>query len=247
MGVLKAGVLDPRDIWLDQEAMATACTDRILDLIATLRLGEGDRLPGERELAAQLGFSRNTVRESLVTLAALNRVDIRKRSGCYLLSAMPPTPWQHLHAKADPAAAIDALRAIGPYLAAHAAKRCVPEQARRLETVTARMGRYLVNRDAAQTAREYVTFFVVLSALAGNPYLDLLMKEIAAARGLLDHAVGMDKAGVEAFFALHVSLLQAIQNRDARRAQPLAAHGLDAFTAMLGHHGERTEPRENEA
>ena len=106
--------------------MATACADRILDLIATLRLGEGGRPPGERELAAQLGFSRNTVRESLVTLAALNRVDIRKRSGCYLLSAMPPTPWQHLHAKDDPAAA----------------KRCVPEQARRLETVTAMLGHH---------------------------------------------------------------------------------------------------------
>jgi DNA-binding FadR family transcriptional regulator len=224
--------------------MAAACTDRILDLVATLRLGEGDRLPGERELAAHLGFSRNTVRESLIDLAARGQVEIRKRSGCYLLSATPPPPWQSLHA--DVEGAIDALRAVGPHLAARAARNCPPEQTRRLETVTARLGRYLVNRDATQTAREYVTFFVVLAAQAGNPYLELLIKEIAAARPHLSRVVGMDKAGVEAFFALHVSLLQAIQNHDARRALPLAAHGLDAFAAMLGH-GAHAEAQEHVA
>lgn len=225
--------------------MANACTDRIVELVETLGLGEGDRLPGERELAAELGYSRNTVRESLVALAAQGRVEIRRRSGCYLRAAAPPTPWQHLHTKADSFAAIGALRVIGPHIAALAAKRCVPEQVRRLENVTARMGRFLVNRDAAQTAREYVTFFVVLSALAGNPYLELLMKEIAAARGLLDHPVVLDKSGVDSFFALHVSLLQAIQNHDARRALPLAGHSLDAFSAMLGH-GETATPQARE-
>ncbi len=224
--------------------MANACTERILDLVATLHLGEGDRLPGERELAQNLGFSRNTVRESLVSLAAQGQIEVRKRSGCYLLSLTPPTPWQSLHADAE--AAMDALRAIGPHLAARAAKRCQADQSRRLETVTARLGRYLVNRDATQTAREYVTFFVVLAGLAENPYLELMMKEIAAARGHLASAASMDKAGVEAFFALHVSLLQAIQAHDARRAQPLASHGLDAFAAMLGH-AETAPPRENVA
>jgi DNA-binding FadR family transcriptional regulator len=213
--------------------MANACTESLLALISSLHLGEGDRLPGERELARILGVSRNTVREALVSLAAQGQIEVRRRSGCYLLSTTPPTPWQSLHA--DTESAMDALRAIGPHLAARAARRGQADQTRRLENVTARLGRYLVNRDAAQTAREYVTFFVVLATLAENPYLELLMKEIAAARGHLVPAGGMDKAGVEAFFALHVSLLQAIQGHDARRATPLAAHGLDAFAAMLGH------------
>ncbi|MBN2753023.1 MAG: FadR family transcriptional regulator, partial [Rhodospirillaceae bacterium] len=154
--------------------MAIVCTDRILDLVATRRLGEGDRLPGERELAAELGYSRNTIRESLITLAAQGRVEIRHRSGCYLRALSPPTPWQSLHAKTDNAAAIHALRIVGPHIAALAAKNCEPEHARRLESVTARLGRFLVNRDVPQTAREFLTFFVILSTLSNNPYLELL-------------------------------------------------------------------------
>ena len=52
--------------------------------------------------------------------------------------------------------------------------------------------------------------------------------------GLPGRPAALDKTSVESFFALHVSLIQAVQNRDARRAVPLAAHGLDAFTAMMG-------------
>ncbi|SBW12208.1 Transcriptional regulator, GntR family [uncultured Alphaproteobacteria bacterium] len=211
--------------------MAKACTDSILDLIAGLGLGAGDRLPGERELARRLGFSRTTVRESLVALAARGRVEVRGRSGCYVGTHADAEAESALHA--DTAAALDALRALGPHLAARAAHRCTPEAARRLETVTARLGRFLVNRDPAQTAREYLTFFVVLAGVAGNPFLSLLARELAQVQGLAVRPT-MDKAVVESFFALHVSLLQALQARDARRAVPLAAHGLDAFAAMMG-------------
>lgn len=211
--------------------MARVCTESILDLVAGLGLAAGDRLPGERELARRLGFSRTTVRESLVALAALGRVEVRGRSGCYVGTRTGTDAAEAR--RGDAAAAIDALRALGPHLAARAAQRCTAEHARRLETVTARLGRFVVNRDPAQTAREYLTFFVILADVAANPYLALLAREIAEVRDL-SLRPAMDKAMVESFFALHVSLLQALRARDARRAVPLAAHGLDAFAAMLG-------------
>lgn len=210
--------------------MAKACTDSIVALIASLRLGPGDRLPGERTLAHSVGFSRTTVRESLVALAAQGTLDIRGRSGCYVA----PGGGLEAPAPATIAAALDALRAIGPHLAARAALRCDAEHAARLETITARLGRFVVNRDGHQTAREFITFFVVLADLGGNPYLTLLIKEIAAARALIGHAATSDKAAVESFFALHVNLLHAIQNRDARHAVPLAVHCLDAFATIIG-------------
>lgn len=209
--------------------MAKACTDSILDLVAELGLGAGDRLPGERELARRLGFSRTTVRESLVALAARGRVEVRGRSGSYVGTGGEPAETR----SEDAAAALDALRALGPHLAARAALRCAPEAARRLETVTARLGRFLVNRDPAQTAREYLIFFVVLAEIAGNPFLIRCTREIAQARGLAARD-SMDKALVESFFALHVNLLQALQGHDGRRAVSLAAHGLDAFAALMG-------------
>jgi GntR family transcriptional repressor for pyruvate dehydrogenase complex len=211
----------------------TSCTERILELVAQLGLKKGDRLPGERVLALQLTASRNTVREALIALASRGQVEIRKRSGCYLISVETPLPWHGLRADAD--SAMDALRAVGPHLAARTAKHCQAEHIRLLETATARLGQHLVDRNATQLASDYVSFFAVLASLVGNPYLELLVKEIVAARSQMTHVESFDKAKAESFFELHISLLQAIQSHDARRAQLLAAHGLDAFAAMLGH------------
>lgn len=216
--------------------MANACTDSIVNLIAELGLAAGDRLPGERELARRLGFSRTTVRESLVALAALGRVEVRGRSGCYIGTRAEADSGA---LQADPAAALDALRALGPHLAARAAQRCTPEAARRLEAVTARLGRFLINRDSASSAREYLTFFVVLADVVGNPYLALLARTIAEVRHPAARPT-MERSAVESFFALHVSLLQALQARDSRHAVALAAHGLDTFTMMMGN-GELRE------
>lgn len=219
--------------------MTRACVDAITELIAALRLGEGDRLPGERDLAQRIGCSRNTVREALVALAAEGRLEIRGRSGCYVSAAGPSDSWRLLRETADAGSALDVLRAIGPHVVARAAQRCGAEPGRRLEILTARLGRFLVNREAAATVREFVTFFVVLAGLAENPYLELLAREVAASRSLPNAIRDMDKSRVEAFFALHVSLLQAIRGHDVRRAVTLEPQCLDAFSAMLG--GDRAE------
>ena len=217
----------------DKFKMPTTCTERILDLVANLGLEKGDRLPGERNLAQQLAASRNTVREALITLAARGQIEIRKRSGCYLISAQTQLPWHKLRADAE--TTIDALRAVGPHLAARTAKHYQAEHVRLLEAATARLGQHLVDRNPIELANDYVSFFGVLASLAENPYLDMLMKEVVAARTQLTYATSLDKAKAGAFFELHISLLQAIQAHDAQRAQVLAAHGVDAFAVMLGH------------
>lgn len=56
---------------------------RIRKLIAQLKLGPGDRLPGERQLAAKFNLSRGTIREALQFLAALSLVEIRHGGGCF--------------------------------------------------------------------------------------------------------------------------------------------------------------------
>lgn len=48
------------------------------------RLGPGDRLPSERDLADKLGVGRNGIREALATLGTLRVVEARPNSGIYL-------------------------------------------------------------------------------------------------------------------------------------------------------------------
>jgi DNA-binding GntR family transcriptional regulator len=60
--------------------------ERLTDAIASGDLAPGDRLPSERELAAQLGVSRMTLRQALSTLASrgLVRRAIGRRGGTWV-------------------------------------------------------------------------------------------------------------------------------------------------------------------
>lgn len=59
---------------------------RITELIDSGQFPPGSRLPGERDLAAQFGVSRVTVREAQIALQALGRIEVRSGSGAKVLS-----------------------------------------------------------------------------------------------------------------------------------------------------------------
>ena len=61
-----------------------AIIPQLLQLIEELALRPGERLPGERELAARLGWSRNTLREALTLMASRGQLEIRPRQGIFL-------------------------------------------------------------------------------------------------------------------------------------------------------------------
>jgi DNA-binding FadR family transcriptional regulator len=50
----------------------------------------GERLPTEPELAAELGISRNTVREAMRVLAFSGLIEVRQGDGSYLRSMTDP-------------------------------------------------------------------------------------------------------------------------------------------------------------
>lgn len=62
---------------------------RIIEMIEEGQFPPGSRLPGERDLAAQLGVSRVTVREAQIALQAKGRIEVRTGSGAKVL---PPKP-----------------------------------------------------------------------------------------------------------------------------------------------------------
>ena len=65
-------------------------------LIQRGRLKPGDRLPTERELAAELGVSRPSVRSALQQLAAMGLVKARRRAGTFIQSGPPALDSQPL-------------------------------------------------------------------------------------------------------------------------------------------------------
>lgn len=63
--------------------------ERITGLIASGEWGPGHRLPREAELAAQLGLSRNSLREAVRALSLVKVLDVRQGDGTYVTSLEP--------------------------------------------------------------------------------------------------------------------------------------------------------------
>src|SRR5438034_10512593 len=63
--------------------------DKIRELIVSGAWGPGDRLPKESELAAELGLSRNSLREAVRALSQLRVPEVRQGDGTYVSSLEP--------------------------------------------------------------------------------------------------------------------------------------------------------------
>ncbi|HEX7300369.1 MAG TPA: FadR/GntR family transcriptional regulator [Solirubrobacteraceae bacterium] len=70
--------------------------ERIQQLVESGDIVPGDQLPSERELAAQLGVSRTSLRQALTALKALGMVEIRHGAGAYLIATEPDQTVQSL-------------------------------------------------------------------------------------------------------------------------------------------------------
>src|SRR5438445_12743287 len=62
---------------------------KIRERIVSGAWGPGDRLPKESELAAELGLSRNSLREAVRALSQLRVLEVRQGDGTYVSSLEP--------------------------------------------------------------------------------------------------------------------------------------------------------------
>jgi GntR family transcriptional regulator, transcriptional repressor for pyruvate dehydrogenase complex len=83
-GAPRPGRRGPRAPSVTEEAI-----DKIRELIVSGSWGPGDRLPKESELAAQLGLSRNSLREAVRALSQLRVLEVRQGDGTYVSSLEP--------------------------------------------------------------------------------------------------------------------------------------------------------------
>src|ERR1700745_1188220 len=72
-----------------QPRVTEGAIDKIRERIVSGAWGPGDRLPRESELAAELGLSRNSLREAVRALSQLRVLEVRQGDGTYVSSLEP--------------------------------------------------------------------------------------------------------------------------------------------------------------
>jgi GntR family transcriptional repressor for pyruvate dehydrogenase complex len=61
---------------------------QIVGLISSGRLNPGDKIPAERELAADMGISRQSIREALNRAEVMGLIEVRQGEGSFILSSI---------------------------------------------------------------------------------------------------------------------------------------------------------------
>jgi len=207
----------------DSAAQVVAHVRRLIDHGA---LGPGARLPPERDLAAQVGVSRPTVRAGLRTLAALGVVRSRRGSGTYIPEG-PPTFGAEalgflaaLH-KVTGDDVYEARRLLEVGAAGLAAERATPEQLATLADEVA--GLFASLNERQMFLVHDVNFHRGIAAASGNPIIASLLEMVASLyyerrRATVERAADRDlRDAADA----HRQIYQAVRARDsdtARRA-----------------------------
>ncbi|OPG12639.1 FadR/GntR family transcriptional regulator [Microbispora sp. GKU 823] len=214
---------------------------RIEERIAADGLTVGDRLPGERQLAEQLGVGRSSVREALRVLETLGVVASQAGRGPdagAVLTSRPGnalTDLLRLHlglATLSMREVIDTRLMIEQWAAARAAApalstRALTDSAR---TATARMAEAIAAMDAARDPAEFVehdiAFHLALAEAAGNRLIVAVMRALrdALRRYAVDAVVRLgDTGGLQDD---HRRIHRAIVDGDAEAAAAAVAEHL---------------------
>jgi GntR family transcriptional regulator, transcriptional repressor for pyruvate dehydrogenase complex len=230
-----------------EAASGRSQTDVVIEGIkALLTSGElepGSRLPTEKDLAAQFGVSRGSLREGVRALAALGVLEPRQGDGTYVTALDPRTLLSPLGFLADlqlPAHAADLLavrRVLETESAALAASRATDADLAELDAVLAAVEDKLTS-DPDLNLEEFIhadtEFHRIIARASGNRPLAGIIDTLVGRtfRARLWRAI-YDRGSLRDSQAEHRAILDELVRRDPERARiRMATHllGVEEFT-----------------
>ncbi|GGJ82071.1 FadR/GntR family transcriptional regulator [Deinococcus aquiradiocola] len=205
-------------------------------------LAPGDRLPPERDLAAQFGVGRSSVREALSVLQMSGLLDVRHGQGTYVLHVPPPadlapdaaTPNEQL----DFLPLTEARYAFELGVARLAADRRDPAGLSALRHAVTALRASAVQGDAAGFERANLDFHLALAATTGNAALNAVAAQLHAplasqgARRVRRAFYDVTPARIVGAVPLHEAVADAVT-----AAQPEAA-----MRAVMAHYANVAAP-----
>jgi GntR family transcriptional repressor for pyruvate dehydrogenase complex len=213
----------------------TSARDRVVEhvrwLIERGALGLGDRLPGERDLAHELGVSRPSVRSGLEALEAMGVVVSRRGAGTFIAEGPPDFGKEPLSLLAS----LHRLTAVEMFearlvlevgVAGLAARHASAEQLAAMADEVSEMFASL--EDPRAFLLHDVRFHRAIASGCGNRVLAALMEMVAAQFYELRKQTINRARDLRQSAEMHRKIYRAIRARDVPAAQAAMAEHLDA-------------------
>ena len=199
-------------------ALTDQAIAKIKDLIATGAFAPGAKLPREKELAEQLGLSRNSLREAVRALTLIGVLEPRQGDGTYVTSLEPELLLAGTTFLADLLTGPTVLelyqvrRILEPAATALATPRLS-------ESELDELGACLERMDTAETTQAFididVEFHRIIVGACGNATLASLIQNLSGGtlRARVWRAIS-ERGAVESTRRLHHDIYRALQTRD---------------------------------
>ena len=219
-------------------AVTDEAIGKIKEMIVSGTLRPGDRLPKEADLAAELGLSRNSLREAVKALSLLNILDVRQGDGTYVSSLEPDVLLEAVtfvldfHRDETMMQAFQVRAILEPAATAMAAQLIGEGELGRLRDLVDGLGdspsiEALVAND--------MEFHRRIAAASGIPLLCSLLETISGptVRARIWRGIAQQEA-VARTLAEHRSILDALESHDAETARAWATVHISSVIRWLG-------------
>jgi GntR family transcriptional regulator, transcriptional repressor for pyruvate dehydrogenase complex len=218
-------------------ALTDEAIEKIRQMIVTGRVGPGEKLPSETDLAAELGLSRSSLREAVRALSLVNVLEVRRGDGTYATSLEPSLLLETLsfiagvHRDDTVLQFLEVRRVLEPAATALAAMR-MPEAS--LAELVAVLGPAGANATAKEFVAAETEFHRRIAAGSGNPVLASLAESMSmpTARARLWCRV-TEPGALERTLAEHRAIYGAIAGRDPDLARSWATAHIGGIESRL--------------
>jgi GntR family transcriptional regulator, transcriptional repressor for pyruvate dehydrogenase complex len=207
-------------------ALTDEAIEKIKEMIISGRVRPGEKLPREADLAAELGLSRNSLREAVKALSLVNVLDVRQGDGTYATSLAPSLLLEALsfivdfHRDDTVLEFLEVRRILEPAATALAALQMSDEDKARLENILDAVD---VDSPVDDFVAADLEFHKKIAIGSGNSVLASLVDNMSMPTARARVWRGMTQPhALERTLGEHRAIYRAIVNRDPELARSWA-------------------------
>ncbi|MGI8417157.1 MAG: FadR/GntR family transcriptional regulator [Nakamurella sp.] len=207
-------------------AVTDEAIEKIKEMIISGRLAPGSRLPREPDLAAELGLSRNSLREAVRALSLVRILEVRQGDGTYVSSLEPEVLLDAMgflidfHQDASVLDFLSVRRILEPAATAQAARLMSDQAIIRLRETAAQD---TLSTEVTELVAHDLAFHSQIAAGSGNSVLASMLESISmpTSRARVWRGLTQEDA-VAQTIAQHEGIVNAIASHDPELAHARA-------------------------
>ncbi|MGH8352002.1 MAG: FadR/GntR family transcriptional regulator [Pseudomonas sp.] len=218
--------------------LVDAAVRNLREAIGQGRWRSGEMLPGQRELAEQMGISRPSLREALTVLETLGMIRVLPGRGVMVLerastAEVAAVPVQDRVRMED---VFQSRYALEPFIVGLVAQNIAPNDVSRLRLNLADMSEAIEDGDIDAAVDAHIAFHSMLVSFTSNPIFVAVTAQIHDA---LSKSAPMMRARSESLaepLREHEAIVRAIRQRDSSKASQLMRRHIVNESERLGVH-----------